>query len=119
MDPLDLLNDPQAYAKREELKAMARHRAGDDPLWGAPRRKSGTTRRGEPTRSGKLNCWRSPAFAVTCPPMPRPSFREALQYYWFVHLGVITELNPWDAFNPGHLDQHLLPFYRQVLPWRR
>ena len=39
------------------------------------------------------------------------SFREALQAYWFVHLGVITELNPWDAFNPGRLDQHLLPYY--------
>jgi trans-4-hydroxy-L-proline dehydratase len=40
------------------------------------------------------------------------TFHEALQYYWFVHLGVITELNPWDSFNPGRLDQHLLPFYR-------
>jgi formate C-acetyltransferase len=38
-----------------------------------------------------------------------------LQYYWFVHLGVTTELNPWDAFNPGKLDQHLYPFYRQGL----
>src|SRR4030065_519036 len=38
-------------------------------------------------------------------------FCEALQYYWFVHLGVVTELNPWDAFNPGRLDQHLYPFY--------
>lgn len=37
---------------------------------------------------------------------------EALQYYWFVHLGVITELNPWDAFNPGRLDQHIFPFYK-------
>ncbi len=43
------------------------------------------------------------------------TFHEALQYYWFVHLGVITELNPWDSFNPGRLDQHLLPFYRQDL----
>jgi pyruvate formate-lyase/glycerol dehydratase family glycyl radical enzyme len=41
------------------------------------------------------------------------TFHEALQYYWFVHLGVITELNPWDSFNPGRLDQHLLPFYRE------
>jgi len=40
---------------------------------------------------------------------------EALQYYWFVHLGVITELNTWDAFCPGRLDQHLEPFYRQDL----
>ncbi|MBN3034680.1 MAG: glycyl radical protein [Bacteroidales bacterium] len=43
------------------------------------------------------------------------TFHEALQYYWFVHLGVITELNPWDSFNPGRLDQHLLPFYTRDL----
>jgi pyruvate formate-lyase/glycerol dehydratase family glycyl radical enzyme len=42
-------------------------------------------------------------------------FWEALQYYWFVHLGVVTELNPWDAFNPGHLDRHLYPFYKKDL----
>jgi formate C-acetyltransferase len=28
-----------------------------------------------------------------------------------VHLGTITELNGWDAMNPGHFDQHLQPFY--------
>jgi trans-4-hydroxy-L-proline dehydratase len=39
------------------------------------------------------------------------SFHEALQHYWFIHLGVITELNPWDSFNPGRLDQHLIRFY--------
>ena len=39
------------------------------------------------------------------------TFHEALQAYWFVHLGVITELNTWDSFNPGRLDQHLWPFY--------
>lgn len=43
------------------------------------------------------------------------TFREALQYYWFVHLGVTTELNPWDAFSPGKLDQHLYPFYRREI----
>ena len=42
-------------------------------------------------------------------------FHEALQHYWFIHLGVITELNPWESFNPGRLDQHLLPFYREGL----
>ncbi len=40
------------------------------------------------------------------------TFHEALQYYWFVHVGVITELNPWDAYNPGRLDQNLYPFYK-------
>jgi len=53
-------------------------------------------------------CRRVPANA------PR-NLHEALQYYWFVHLGVITEVNPWDSFNPGRLDQHLLPFYRKDL----
>jgi formate C-acetyltransferase len=43
------------------------------------------------------------------------TFHEALQYYWFVHIGVITELNPWDSFNPGRLDQHLFPFYEQEM----
>ena len=43
------------------------------------------------------------------------TFHEALQYYWFVHLGVITELNPWDSFNPGRLDQHLYPFYQNEI----
>jgi len=43
------------------------------------------------------------------------TLHEALQYYWFVHLGVITELNPWDSFNPGRFDQHLLPFYQKGL----
>ncbi|HOA10436.1 MAG TPA: glycyl radical protein [Tenuifilaceae bacterium] len=49
-------------------------------------------------------CRRVPAHAPQ-------TFHEALQHYWFIHLGVITELNPWDSFNPGRLDQHLYPFY--------
>ena len=43
------------------------------------------------------------------------TFHEALQHYWFIHVGVITELNPWDSFNPGRLDQHLYPFYKKEL----
>ncbi len=53
-------------------------------------------------------CRRVPANAPS-------TFHEALQHYWFIHLGVITELNPWDSFNPGRLDQHLLPFYQADL----
>jgi len=53
-------------------------------------------------------CRRVPAHA------PR-TFHEALQHYWFIHLGVITELNPWDSFCPGRLDQHLFPFYQQEI----
>ena len=47
-------------------------------------------------------------------PAQKPeSFHEALQYYWFLHVGIITELNPWDAYNPGRLDQNLYPFYKK------
>ena len=67
----------------------------------------------DPARKAELEkiadvCTHVPAHA------PR-DFHEALQYYWFCHLAVITELNGWDSFSPGHLDQHLLPFYRKGL----
>ena len=67
----------------------------------------------DPVRKAELEriaevCTRVPAHA------PR-DFWEALQAYWFVHLGVTTELNTWDAFCPGHLDRHLDPFYRSGL----
>jgi formate C-acetyltransferase len=38
---------------------------------------------------------------------------EALQHYWFIHLGVVTELNTWDSYNPGRLDQNLYPYYKK------
>ncbi|MDD4373285.1 MAG: glycyl radical protein [Bacteroidales bacterium] len=53
-------------------------------------------------------CKRVPAFAPQ-------TFHEMLQHYWFIHVGIISELNPWDSFNPGRLDQHLWPFYQQEL----
>lgn len=65
------------------------------------------------TRAAELRkiaevCRRVPAFAPH-------TFWEAIQMYWFVHLGTITELNGWDAMNPGHLDQHLAPFYEKEI----
>ncbi len=53
-------------------------------------------------------CRRVPAYAPA-------TFHEALQTYWFAHLAVVTELNGWDAFSPGHLDQHLWPFYEREI----
>lgn len=112
---LDFFNDPSAYAKREELQAMEicakaliryaeRH---------AEKAASMAQAEQDPIRCAELNqiaqvCRQVPAHA------PR-SFWEALQYYWFVHLGVTIESNPWDAFNPGRLDQHLYPFYTRDL----
>ena len=47
-------------------------------------------------------------------PAHRPqTYWQALQMYWFVHLAVTSELNPWDAYSPGRLDQHLFPFYER------
>ncbi len=112
---LNYLDDPDAYARQEELKAMdicasalirfaERH---------AEKARELAQEQADPRRREELAhiaevCTRVPAQA------PR-DFWEALQYYWFVHLGVTTELNPWDAYCPGKLDQHLLPFYQRGL----
>jgi len=112
---LDFLNDPDAYDKQEELRAMAvtcdalvafgrRHAAKAREL---AKQEPDAVRRGELERIAAI-CDRVPAEA------PR-DFWEALQMYWFVHLGVITEYNTWDSFNPGRLDQHLWPFYQKGL----
>ncbi len=108
---LDLLSDAESYSKREELKAMGI--ACDAIILFAERHAELADRKAaneqDPARKAELNriasvCRHVPAHA------PR-DFHEALQSYWFYHLAVITELNGWDAFSPGHLDQHLLPFY--------
>ena len=55
-------------------------------------------------------------FAANCDVVPahKPeTYWQAIQMYWFVHLGVTSELNPWDAYSPGRLDQHLNPFYEK------
>jgi len=62
--------------------------------------------RREELRAIRTVCRRVPAYAPS-------TFHEALQTYWFAHLAVVTELNGWDAFSPGHLDQHLQPFYER------
>ncbi|RLC81832.1 MAG: formate C-acetyltransferase/glycerol dehydratase family glycyl radical enzyme [Chloroflexi bacterium] len=115
LDRLDFLNDPDAYDKQEELEAMD---ICADALIRFAERHAEKARElaleeQDPQRKAELAriaavCSRVPAHA------PR-DFWEALQYYWFVHLGVTTELNPWDAFNPGKLDQHLYPFYEKGL----
>ena len=110
---LDFYNDPEAFSKREELRAM--EIAADALIVFAKRYSKKLSELAEKEkdkqRKNELEtmagiCERVPANA------PR-TFWEALQYYWFVHLGVTTELNTWDSFNPGRLDQHLYPFYKR------
>ena len=55
------------------------------------------------------------ANCLTVPAHAPQTFHQALQMYWFMHIGVTTEINPWDAYSPGRLDQHLIPFYRKDL----
>ncbi len=115
MAKLDYAVDPEALDKTEALRAMDiacdavilfAERHADLAEWRAKTEKDGQ-RRTELLRIAEV-CRHVPANA------PR-DFHEALQYYWFCHLAVITELNGWDAFSPGHLDQHLLPFYEKGL----
>ena len=110
---LDFFNDPDAVAKREELQAMKI--AADAAIILAHRHAEAltqlATKESNPQRKAELE-----HMASICQWVPENAprtFHEALQHYWFIHLGVITELNPWDSFNPGRLDQHLWPFYQQ------
>jgi formate C-acetyltransferase len=112
---LDFMNDPAAYDKQEELKAMA---VSVDAIVAFARRHAGKARelaKGEKDAGRKKELER---IAEVCDRVPADAprdFQEALQAYWFVHLGVITEYNTWDSFNPGRLDQHLWPFYQKGL----
>jgi formate C-acetyltransferase len=115
IDTLDYYDDPQALDKREQFKAMkisaealiAFAERYASKLTALAERESNSNRKAELVEIARI-CSRVPR--------NRPeNFREALQYYWFVHLGVITELNTWDSFNPGRLDRHLQPFYEKDL----
>jgi len=108
---LDFFRDPQAFEKNEELQAMdiacdaiimyANRHA--DELERLAAEETDGERRAELEKMAGV-CRRVPAHAPQ-------TVHEMLQHYWFIHLGVITELNPWDSFNPGRLDQHLYPVY--------
>lgn len=112
---LDFINDPQATDRQQELDAMAI--SCDAAILLAERHaqlaEEMAAKETNPKRKAELEkiaevCHYVPAHA------PR-NFWEALQTYWFVHLGTITELNGWDSMNPGHIDQHLWPFYEAGL----
>jgi len=115
LDSLDYLNDPETTDQAEELKAMdiscdavivfANRHA--DIAGKRAKREKDPKRKEELLRIAEVCRW-VPSHA------PR-TFWEAIQMYWFVHLGIITELNGWDAMNPGHFDQHLAPFYEREI----
>lgn len=112
---LDYLNDPEATDKAEQWKAMEiscdavivfanRHADLAEKLAITEKNLS---RKNELLKIAEVCRW--------VPENAPRTFWEAIQMYWFVHLGTITELNGWDAMNPGHFDQHLAPFYAAEL----
>ena len=115
IERLDFLNDIEATDKKEQLDGMAiscdaaivfaeRHA---DLAADLASKENDLQRKNELLKIAEVCRW-VPANA------PR-NFHEAIQMYWFVHLGTITELNGWDAMNPGHFDQHLTPFYEKEI----
>lgn len=112
---LDFINDPEATDKQQELQAM--DISCDAAILFAERHADLAEKMAaeteNPQRKAELLkiadvCRWVPAHA------PR-DMQEAIQMYWFVHLGTVTELNGWDCMNPGHIDQHLYPFYQKGL----
>lgn len=113
LDKLDFINDPEATDKQQELQAMdiscdaailfaERHAELAEKM---AAEETDAQRRAELLKIADVCRW-VPAHA------PR-DLQEAIQMYWFVHLGTVTELNGWDCMNPGHIDQHLYPFYQK------
>lgn len=111
INKLDFLNDMDAQSKKEQLNAMS---ISCDAIMilGARYAKYArelAAKEERPARKAELL-----QIAENCDVVPahKPeTFWQAIQMYWFVHLGVTTELNPWDAYSPGRFDQHLNPFY--------
>ena len=113
LDNIDYLNDESAIEKRDELNAMS---IMCDAIMILGERYAKLAREMAAEETDEQRKAELLQIAANCDVVPahKPeTFWQALQMYWFVHLGVTTELNPWDAYSPGRLDQHLIPFYRK------
>ena len=128
LDNLDFINDPEATDKQMELQAM--DISCDAAILFAERHADLAHEMSEKLRVKSEKCSQDKKEAIlqriaelrkieeTCRWVPAHAPRdlhEAIQMYWFVHLGTVTELNGWDCMNPGHIDQHLYPFYKKGL----
>ena len=112
---LDFQNDMEASDKREELRGMLI--ACDAAMLFAERHAelAATLAEGDAPASRQAELQRIAANCRRVPAEAPRDFWEALQMYWFMHLGTITELNGWDSMNPGHLDRYFHPFYQHDL----
>ena len=112
---LDFNNDMDALEKRDEWEGMAWVCRGMILLG---KRYAALAR--DMAAKEKDPAWRRDLLdiAAVCDVVPehRPqTFRQAIQMYWFTHIGVTTEMNNWDAYSPGKFDQYLEPFYDRDL----
>lgn len=110
---LDYLNDMDALEKAEELKAM-RIDCEAICILGERYHKLALEKAAvEKDEKRKQELLQIAANCAVVPAHKPQTYWQALQAYWFTHIAVTSELNPWDAFSPGRLDQHLIPFYEK------
>ncbi|VBB09673.1 glycine radical [Lucifera butyrica] len=110
---LDFMKDRAAYAKKTQLEAM---RICCDAIILYGKRYADYARKlaaQETDARRKADLLQIAANCEVVPAHKPETFAQAIQMYWFVHIGVTTEINPWDALSPGRLDQHLYPFYKK------
>lgn len=110
---LDFLNDKEAYDKKADLEAMA---ISCDAMIIFGKRYAELARKMAAETTDEQRKKDLLLIAENCDVVPEhapKTFHQAIQMYWFVHVGITTELNTWDAFSPGRLDQHLNPFYEK------
>lgn len=115
IDQLDFFEDAQALDKKEELEAMKISAQAIISFAGRYADRLEVLAKSESDLKRKTELLQMADICRWVPQNPPRTFWEALQYYWFVHVGVIIETNPWDSFNPGRLDQHLFPFYKREM----
>ncbi len=113
MDELDYINDPEAVNKCEELKAMAISCDAVCILGERYHKLALEMAEKEEDEVRKAELLQIAANLEVVPARRPKTYWQAIQLYWFTHLAVTTELNPWDAFSPGRLDQHLNPYYER------
>lgn len=112
MDELDFFNDTEAYDKMEQLKAMDIACDAVIILGERYHELALEMAEKETDETRKAELLQIAANLEVVPKHKPQTFWQALQLYWFTHLGVTTDLNPWDAFSPGRLDQHTIKYYR-------
>ena len=113
MDELDYINDPEALNKCEELKAMDIACDAVIILGERYQKLALEMAEKEENETRKAELLQIAANLEVVPAHKPQTYWQAIQLYWFTHLAVTTELNPWDAFSPGRLDQHLYPYYEK------